>query len=136
MHAANSAAVLREPAAHFDMVRCGIAVYGMDPFGEDPAARGLEPALELASYVADVKRCRAGESAGLRAALRRRARHRGRACCRSATATAGGGRCPNNAEVLIGGAAPSAGGDREHGQRDRRPRSRRATSGCAASARC
>jgi alanine racemase len=31
-HAANSAATLREPAAHFDMVRCGIAIYGMDPF--------------------------------------------------------------------------------------------------------
>jgi alanine racemase len=56
--------MLREPAAQFDMVRSGIAIYGMDPFGEDPAARGLEPALELHSYVADVKRCRAGESAG------------------------------------------------------------------------
>jgi alanine racemase len=64
VHAANSAAVLRDTAAHFDMVRCGIAIYGMDPFGEDPAARGLEPALELSSYVADVKRCAAGESAG------------------------------------------------------------------------
>ena len=46
------------------MVRCGIAIYGMDPFGEDPAARALEPALELSSYVAEVKLCRAGESAG------------------------------------------------------------------------
>ena len=46
------------------MVRCGIAVYGMDPFGEDPAARELEPALELSSYVAEVKPCAAGESAG------------------------------------------------------------------------
>jgi alanine racemase len=64
LHAANSAAVLRDTAAHFDMVRCGIAVYGMDPFGEDPAARGLDPALELDSYVAEVKLCRAGESAG------------------------------------------------------------------------
>jgi alanine racemase len=63
-HAANSAAVLRDPAAHFDMVRCGIAIYGMDPFGEDPLARGLEPALELSSYVAAVKHCRAGESTG------------------------------------------------------------------------
>ncbi len=63
-HAANSAATLREPAAHFDMVRCGIAIYGMDPFGEDPIARGLEPALELSSYVAGVKLCRAGESTG------------------------------------------------------------------------
>jgi alanine racemase len=64
VHAANSAAMLRDVEAQFDMVRCGIAVYGMDPFGRDPGARGLEPALELSSYVADVKRCRAGESAG------------------------------------------------------------------------
>jgi alanine racemase len=64
VHAANSAATFRDPAAHFDMARCGIAVYGLDPFGEDPAARGLEPALELRSYVADVKRFPAGSSAG------------------------------------------------------------------------
>jgi alanine racemase len=63
-HAANSAAMLREAEAQFDMVRCGIAIYGMDPFGRDPAARGLEPALELSSYVAEVKRCEVGESAG------------------------------------------------------------------------
>jgi alanine racemase len=64
VHAANSAAVFRDPAAHFDMVRCGIAIYGLDPFGEDPAAQGLEPALSLHSYVADVKRFEAGTSAG------------------------------------------------------------------------
>ncbi len=46
------------------MVRCGIAVYGLDPFGEDPSEHGLEPALELRSYVADVKRFEAGASAG------------------------------------------------------------------------
>jgi alanine racemase len=64
VHAANSAATLRDDATHFDMVRCGIAVYGMDPFGHDPGAQGLEPALELHSYVADVKRFEAGASAG------------------------------------------------------------------------
>jgi alanine racemase len=64
VHAANSAATLCEPAARFDLVRCGIAVYGMDPLHRDPAAHGLEPALELASYVAEVKRARPGESAG------------------------------------------------------------------------
>ena len=64
VHAANSAAALREPAARFDMVRCGIAVYGMDPFHRDPADHGLEPALELVSYVAEIKRAAAGESAG------------------------------------------------------------------------
>ena len=64
LHAANSAATLREPRAHFDLVRCGIAVYGLDPFHEDPAAHGLEPALSLESYVAAVKPCAPGESAG------------------------------------------------------------------------
>ena len=64
VHAANSAAMLRDAGAQFDMVRCGIAIYGMDPFGRDPAARGLEPALELSSYVAEVKICKEGESAG------------------------------------------------------------------------
>jgi alanine racemase len=55
---------MRDPRAHFDMVRCGVAIYGLDPFGVDPAERGLAPALTLSSYVADVKLCRAGESAG------------------------------------------------------------------------
>jgi alanine racemase len=64
VHAANSAAVLRDADAQFDMARCGIAIYGMDPFGTDPADRALQPALQLSSYVAEVKLCRAGESAG------------------------------------------------------------------------
>jgi alanine racemase len=64
VHGANSAAALRDPAAHFDMVRCGIAIYGLDPFHSDPYEHGLEPALELRSYVADVKRFAAGDSAG------------------------------------------------------------------------
>jgi len=64
VHAANSAATLREPATHFDMVRCGIAIYGLDPFQRDPAEHGLEPALEVRSYVADVKRFEGGASAG------------------------------------------------------------------------
>ncbi|HYB22656.1 MAG TPA: alanine racemase [Solirubrobacteraceae bacterium] len=64
VHAANSAATMRDAEAHFDMVRCGIAIYGMDPFGKDPAARALEPALELSSYVAEVKLFHKGDSAG------------------------------------------------------------------------
>jgi alanine racemase len=64
LHAANSAATLRDPAAHFDLVRCGVAIYGLDPFGEDPAAEGLRPALELRSYVAELKPIAAGESTG------------------------------------------------------------------------
>jgi alanine racemase len=64
LHAANSAATLREARSHFDLVRCGIAIYGMDPFHQDPALRDLEPALELASYVTELKPCAPGESAG------------------------------------------------------------------------
>jgi alanine racemase len=64
VHAANSAAALRVPESRFDMVRCGIAVYGLDPFHRDPAAHGLEPALSLSSYLAEVKRCAPGQSAG------------------------------------------------------------------------
>ncbi len=63
-HAANSAAVFRDRRSHFDMARCGIAVYGLDPFQGDPAERGLAPAMSLRSYVADVKRFAAGDSAG------------------------------------------------------------------------
>jgi alanine racemase len=64
LHAANSAALLRDAASHFDLVRSGVAIYGLDPFQEDAAARGLEPALELAGYVAEIKPCAAGESVG------------------------------------------------------------------------
>ncbi len=64
VHAANSAAVFRDPRAHFDMARCGVAIYGLDPFQVDPAEHGLAPALALHSYVADVKRFAAGDSAG------------------------------------------------------------------------
>ncbi len=64
VHAANSAATLRVPASHFDLARCGIAIYGCDPMNEDPGAWGLEPALELTTYVAAVKRAQPGDSAG------------------------------------------------------------------------
>jgi len=64
LHAANSAAMMRGPEFHFGMVRCGVAIYGLDPFGRDAAAHGLEPALSLHTYVADVKRRHEGESVG------------------------------------------------------------------------
>jgi alanine racemase len=63
-HAANSAATLGIPESRLDLVRCGIAAYGMDPYGESPDPHGLEPALELRSYLAAVKRIAPGESAG------------------------------------------------------------------------
>jgi alanine racemase len=61
-HAANSAATLAAPDSRLDLVRCGIAIYGMDPFQRDPGE--LEPALELVSYLAEVKRAAPGQSAG------------------------------------------------------------------------
>jgi alanine racemase len=63
-HAANSAAVWRDAASHLDMCRCGIATYGIDPFHEDGARRGLRPALTLASHVAALHECAAGASVG------------------------------------------------------------------------
>ncbi len=64
LHAANSAATLRGTEFHFDMVRCGVAIYGLDPFGVDAGAAGLTPAMSVHSYVADVKRYGPGESVG------------------------------------------------------------------------
>jgi alanine racemase len=64
VHAANSAATLREADAHFDLVRCGIAIYGMDPFHADAAAHSLEPAMEVASYVAALKPADPGDACG------------------------------------------------------------------------
>jgi alanine racemase len=72
-HAANSAAAIAHPASRYDLVRCGIAVYGIPPA---PALRGhlaLEPALRFATEVAFVKPLAAGErvSYGLRHELER-----------------------------------------------------------------
>jgi alanine racemase len=64
VHAANSAATLREPRSHMTLVRCGIAIYGCDPMHQDPDAYKLEPALELRSYVAALKCAQQGDSAG------------------------------------------------------------------------
>jgi alanine racemase len=63
-HAANSAAALRLPEARFDAARCGIALYGLSPFGTDPADDGLEPVLSWRSELAQVKLLHAGESTG------------------------------------------------------------------------
>ena len=63
-HIANSAAVLHLPEARFDAARCGIALYGLSPFGNDPAEDGLEPVLRWHSRLAQVKRLEAGESTG------------------------------------------------------------------------
>ena len=123
VHAANSAATLREPASHFDMVRCGIALYGCDPMNHDPDAHGLEPALELGSYVAAVKLARPGDSAGYgRRFIADRDdldRHAADRLCRR-----GRRALTNNCDVLIAGRRYPMVGDGEHGQHHRRPRAR------------
>jgi alanine racemase len=64
LHAANSAAALRLPDARFDAARCGIALYGLSPFGSDPGADGLEPVLSWRSELAQVKQLQPGQSTG------------------------------------------------------------------------
>jgi alanine racemase len=102
LHAANSAATLALPESRLDMVRCGVAIYGLDPFGVDAAAHDLEPALELRSYVAALKPLAPGESVGYGA------RFVARAPTWIATLPIGYGdgwrrAFSDNAEVLIGG---------------------------------
>ena len=63
-HTANSAATIRSPASHFDMVRNGIALYGLAPGNDDPFKDDLRPAMRLSSHVAAVRVVEPGESVG------------------------------------------------------------------------
>jgi alanine racemase len=63
-HTANSAATLRGARAHFDMVRTGIAMYGLAPANDDPFKDGLRPAMKFVSYVAGVREALPGDSVG------------------------------------------------------------------------
>jgi alanine racemase len=63
-HIANSAGALRYPSARFDAARCGLALYGLSPFGDDPAVDGLEPVLRWESELAQVKLLQPGFSTG------------------------------------------------------------------------
>jgi alanine racemase len=63
-HTANSAATLREPRSHFDMVRTGIAIYGLDPANRDPGTFNLRPAMRWSSYLAGDRVVQPGESVG------------------------------------------------------------------------
>ncbi|MCU4184986.1 alanine racemase [Acidiferrimicrobium sp. IK] len=71
LHAANSAGAMWHPRARYDMVRCGIALYGLSPAGQEAAREPvpqLRPALALVARVSHVKEVAAGErlSYGLR----------------------------------------------------------------------
>ena len=62
VHIANSAGVILHPSAHRDMVRVGIAMYGIAPdVGLDTHCHFLRPALSLKARVSHVKRVAAGE---------------------------------------------------------------------------
>ncbi len=54
-HVANSAATLTLPQTHLDMVRCGIALYGLRPSSEEKPTIPLRPAMTLKSRVARVR---------------------------------------------------------------------------------
>jgi alanine racemase len=68
VHAANSAAAILHPDTRHDLVRCGIALYGLVPSPQVGNPLGLRPALSLHAKVSHVKRVAAGEalSYGLR----------------------------------------------------------------------
>lgn len=60
-HVANSAATLTRSDLHRDLVRPGIAVYGLDPIAGPGEPTALRPAMSLRSRVALVKSVAAGE---------------------------------------------------------------------------
>lgn len=65
LHAANSAGALLWPGARYDLVRCGIALYGVAPSDDvaaaSPEAAGLRPVLSLHARVSAVRTLAAGE---------------------------------------------------------------------------
>lgn len=67
-HAANTAGAIAHPDARFDMVRCGIGIYGLPPAPALDGKVDLRPAMSLKARVSHVKRVAAGEglSYGLR----------------------------------------------------------------------
>jgi alanine racemase len=61
LHAANSGATIMYPETHLDLVRTGIAIYGLEPAPGVGSGLGLRPALTWRSTVALTKRLPAGE---------------------------------------------------------------------------
>ncbi|PWN04727.1 alanine racemase [Nocardioides silvaticus] len=63
LHLANSAAAILRPSSRFDAVRCGLAIYGLDPApGETPADLGLVPAMTVRTRLALVKQLEPGDA--------------------------------------------------------------------------
>ncbi len=63
-HAANSAATLYHPRAHWDLVRPGLMLYGIAPAPDKPVPFQLEPALSVSARVAQVRDVPAGTHVG------------------------------------------------------------------------
>ncbi len=61
-HCNNSAGILTLPHAHLDMVRAGIALYGIAPSGDVPLPAGFRPVMSLHSVVSMVKTVAPGET--------------------------------------------------------------------------
>lgn len=101
-HAANSAATILHPESHLDMVRVGVALYGLEPGSGLGRRAGLRPALAWRSAVSMVKRLPPGE------AVSYGHRYRVDRECSVATVPVGYAdgyprRASGRAEVLIGG---------------------------------
>src|SRR5450759_1184589 len=61
VHAANSPATILHPETHFDMVRCGIAIYGLHPDAATGGEVELEPAMSVKARVSRVTRLAMGD---------------------------------------------------------------------------
>lgn len=64
VHAANSASTIYFPRAYFDMVRPGIAVYGLQPSDEAPLPPDFRPALTWKARIASIKTMQPGQGIG------------------------------------------------------------------------
>ena len=62
LHLANSAAAVLRPSARFDAVRCGIAIYGLDPAPGSTPDLGLVPAMTVRSHLGVVKELAPGDA--------------------------------------------------------------------------
>ena len=60
-HLANSAAAILRPSSHFDLVRCGIATYGLDPAPGVSPRLGLRPAMTVRARLVVSKEIAAGD---------------------------------------------------------------------------
>jgi Alr-MurF fusion protein len=64
VHCANSPATIRMPEAHFNLVRSGILIYGLDPDSQVPCSSGFTPALSFKTRVAHIRQVPAGAYVG------------------------------------------------------------------------